>query len=144
MAAMTCVSLHGGACFFYARETGSIAAVLRFCVDETDCMTVLSDYNISSKETSLGRSDQMRQIVAENRILSAERGRVYSNLSGMPAHPADSGDTRGQTAGGFSVLIFGVGDYLLNIGTCGEVIERAEAVSRADTPTLQMGAMHAG
>jgi hypothetical protein len=149
MAAMTCVSLHGGAGFSYARETRSIAAGLLFCVDEADCMTVPSDHNSSSKEISLSRSDLIRELVAASRTLSAEGGvdvfghvsargpqarcwwhqarrrllgRMYSNLSGRPAHSADLGDTRGQTAGGFAVLIFGVGDYSVNIGRCGEVI----------------------
>jgi hypothetical protein len=49
MAAMTCVSLRGGAGFSYAREMRSIVAVLLFCVDEPDCMTVLSVYNSISR-----------------------------------------------------------------------------------------------
>ena len=47
--AMTCVSLHGGAGFSYARETRAIVAALLFCVDGEDCMTVLSGHNSSSK-----------------------------------------------------------------------------------------------
>jgi hypothetical protein len=89
MVAMTCASLRGGAGFSYARETGSIAAALLFCVDEHDCMTVMSGYKPGSRGIYLRRSDLIRELVAANRTLSAERvadtfGRVSARLSENP------------------------------------------------------------
>ena len=78
---MTCVSLHGGAGFSCARETRSIVAALLFCVDETDCMTLLSDQYSSSKEISLSRSDLIQELGAANRILSAEGGDAWASIA---------------------------------------------------------------
>ena len=49
MAAMTFVSLRGGAGFSYAREMRSMSVALLFCIDELDCKTVLSGHNSRSR-----------------------------------------------------------------------------------------------